>query len=88
MQGVLTICQDAEIPYKMKNPQDTHKINLVNVESGLLYIDAPDAEIELTLKSLHDSSYIRCKSLTIYVSDDFFQSNILDCSGLNASDGK
>lgn len=85
---MLTICQDEANPYKAKNPQDAHKINLVNVESGLLNIDAPDAEIELTLRSLHDSSYIRCKSLTIYVSDEFFQSNILDCSGLNGAGQK
>ena len=56
----------------MKNPQDNHKINIVNVENGVINIDAPDADVELTLKSLHDSSYIRCRSLTVYVSDEFF----------------
>lgn len=32
----------------------------------------------MTIKSLHDSSYINCKKLTIYLDENFFQSNIFD----------
>jgi len=51
---------------------DQRKIDMVNLEFGLVHIDAPDAEIEMTLKSLHDSSYINCKKLTIYLDEKFF----------------
>ena len=42
----------------------------------------------MTLKSLHDSSYINCKSLKLYIYDDFFQSNILDVSQIDKEGGK
>ena len=36
-------------------------IDLSNVETATLFIDAPNADVILTLKSLHDSSYINCR---------------------------
>lgn len=32
----------------------------------------------MTLKGLHDSSFIWCKSLTIYIADDFFDANFIE----------
>ena len=54
-----------------------HKIELNNIENGLLYINAPGSDITITLKSLHDSSFIKCRNLKICVTDDFFQCNII-----------
>ena len=50
---------------------------MVNVENGILNIDAPNSDVSLTLKSLHDSGLIKCKSLTVYISDDFFDANLI-----------
>ena len=52
-------------------------INLVNVENGMITIDAPNSDVELTLKSLHDSSFINCRNLTVFVTDDFFDANFV-----------
>lgn len=49
----------------------------MNVENGILNIDAPNSDVSLTLKSLHDSGFIRCKTLTVYISDDFFNANLI-----------
>jgi hypothetical protein len=42
------------------------------------------------LKSLHDSSYVNCKKCTIYVDEEFLQSNILDSKDIlhNIPDAK
>lgn len=53
---------------------------LNNVEDGLLYIDAPNSDVILTLKGLHDSSFINCRNLQIVISEDFFEANILEVS--------
>lgn len=68
VQGLLTIDQ----------PNGSHKLLLNNVENGLVYINAPNSDVILTLKGLHDSSYINCRNLQIVVSDEFFQSNIME----------
>lgn len=52
-------------------------INLGNVESAILHVFAPNSEVNMALRSLHESSYIHCKQLNILVTDDFFEANIL-----------
>ena len=49
--GLLKITQSTSNP----------TIDLSNVETATLFIDAPNADVILTLKSLHDSSYINCR---------------------------
>jgi hypothetical protein len=49
----------------------------VNIENGIVNIDAPNSDVTLSLKSLHDSGFIKCKSLTVYISDDFFEANLI-----------
>lgn len=66
--GLLKISQSTSNPTK---------IDLANVETATLLIDAPNADVTLTLKSLHDSSYINCKSLMIYIDEDFFGANLI-----------
>jgi hypothetical protein len=53
VQGLLTIDQQ----------NGPHKLLLNNVEDGVLYINAPHSDVILTLKGLHDSSYINCRNL-------------------------
>ena len=56
-QGLLSI----------KQTGSGNQITLENVENGVLYIDAPGADVSITLKSLHDSSFIRCRNIKICV---------------------
>ena len=53
-------------------------IDLGNIEDGILHVFAPNSDVTLSLKSLHESSYINCKSLTVLITDEFFQANILE----------
>ena len=52
-------------------------IDLGNVENGKIHVFAPNSEVQIVLKSLHESSFIAAKSLKIIITDDFFQANIL-----------
>jgi len=54
------------------------KINLVNVENGILHINAPNSDVCLTLKSLHESSFINCRNLVIHITDEFFDANFIE----------
>ena len=47
-------------------------LSLGNIENGIVHIFAPECDVELTLKSLHESSYINCRNLKVQITDDFF----------------
>ena len=59
------------------NQSNSAKISLGNVENGILHVFAPGCDVYMTLKSLHESSYIHCKNLYIQIPDDFFGANVL-----------
>ena len=61
-------------------------IDIMNVENGIIYIDAPNSDVSLTLKSLHDSSYINCRNLIIYITDDFFEANFIEVNDQGVKD--
>ena len=52
------------------------KINLHTVENSKLIINAPNSHLTLNLKSLHDISYINCKSADLILSEMFDQCTI------------
>jgi hypothetical protein len=66
VQGILSIDKST---IKEKEYQD---IELMNVENGIINIDAPNSNVVIFLKSLHDSSYVNCKKCTVYVCEDFY----------------
>ena len=41
-----------------------------NIESGKFSIEAPNSEVTLTLSSLHDTSRVKAKHLTLYVGEE------------------
>jgi len=55
-----------------------NKINLGDVGSAAVIVDAPESHVQFNLKSLHSSSYIRCASAEITFEEEFDQCNIYD----------
>jgi hypothetical protein len=53
-------------------------IDLMTVESAKLVVDAPLASVKLNLRSLHDSSYLRCAQAEIIVNEGFDKCLIYD----------
>jgi hypothetical protein len=43
-----------------------------------LFVETPNAEVEMNLRSLHDSSYVQCKSISIVINETFTAANILN----------
>lgn len=66
VQGILSIDKSTI------KEKDYQEIELLNVENGILNIDAPNSSVTIFLKSLHDSSYVNCKKCTVYVCADFY----------------
>ena len=48
-----------------------NKINLGDVGSAAVIVDAPESHVQFNLKSLHSSSYIRCASAEITFEEEF-----------------
>ena len=56
-----------------------NKIFINNAEKCLLNIDAPKSDVSITIKSVHDSGYIRSNSLTLYILDEVaYDFNLVD----------
>ena len=64
IQGVASIKSESPI-----------KIRLGSAETLKLIIDAPEASLEINLRSLHDNSFVNCKDVTITTteSNNLFQ---------------
>ncbi len=71
MQGIVSINQKTTI--------DGSIVSLNAVENAAFKLDAPNSSVSLNLRSLHDSSYIKCKSLDLVVSDSLDNCAIYDC---------
>lgn len=54
------------------------KITLDTVESALIRINAPNAHVSLTLKSIHDLCLINCASAEIVIGENFDKCKIFD----------
>lgn len=52
------------------------KVNIGSAETVKLNFDAPMSQIEVYLRSLHDSSVLKCKSLVLTVPENFKAANI------------
>ncbi|CDW72428.1 UNKNOWN [Stylonychia lemnae] len=67
MQGVVNLTQKSQ-----------SRIQLNAVENGKFQIHAPETQVILHLRSLHDISYVMCKSLELLLPDDLENCNIYD----------
>ena len=61
-------------------------INLLNVENGIITIEAPNADVQMTVKSLQDSCFVNCRNLTVFVTDDFFGANFVQVGDQGVED--
>lgn len=54
------------------------KITLFSVESGRLIVNAPEAHIDIYLRSVDDLSLIHCRSANIFIGEEFDGCQIFD----------
>ena len=54
------------------------KIILYSVEAARLVINAPNAHVDLYLKSVEHLSLVNCHSANIYLTEDFDGCNVFD----------
>mmetsp|Transcript_32147 Transcript_32147/g.39866 ORF Transcript_32147/g.39866 Transcript_32147/m.39866 type:complete len:115 (+) Transcript_32147:767-1111(+) len=60
LQGMVTI-----------NTARPIKIMLLSVESGRLLVNAPQAEVDLYLRSVDDLSLVNCRKVNVFIGEDF-----------------
>jgi len=60
LQGMVTI-----------NTARPIKIMLLSVESGRLLVNAPQAEVDLYLRSVDDLSLVNCRKANVFIGEDF-----------------
>ena len=46
-------------------------ITLFSVESGRIVVNAPQAHVDLYLRSVDDLSLVHCRSVNIFIGEDF-----------------
>lgn len=67
MQGTITV-----------NTAKPIKIMLLSVESGRLVVNAPEAEVDLYLRSVDDLSLVNCRKANVFIGEDFEGCQIYD----------
>ena len=67
LQGMVTV-----------NTAKPIKIMLLSVESGRLIVNAPNAEVDLYLRSVDDLSLVNCRKANVYIGEDFEGCQIYD----------
>ena len=77
MQGTITV-----------NTAKPIKIMLLSVESGRLVVNAPEAEVDLYLRSVDDLSLVNCRKANVFIGEDFEGCQIYDQKAQTYQAGK